>query len=61
VGPAGAGLFAGAEEGQDGEASVQACARASARGQEVRELGERGHRCHVVQDEGQWWVEATGG
>ena len=65
VGPAGAGLFAGAEEGQDGEASVRgrarARARARARGEEVRELGERGHRCHVVQDEGEWWVEATGG
>ena len=54
VRPAGSGLFLGAEEGQGGQAAVRSG------GQEVRELGERGHRGDVVQDKRHWWVEATG-
>lgn len=55
VRPAGAGLFPGAEQGQGGQAPVRSG------GQQLRELGERSHGGDVVQDERQWWVEATGG
>jgi hypothetical protein len=48
-------LFAGAEQGQGGEAPVGAGV------EELREPGEGGDRRHVLEDEGKWWVEATGG
>lgn len=50
--PAGAGLFAAAAQGEQGERSL---------GQEFRELGDRGHGGHVVQHQGEWWVEPTVG
>lgn len=51
-GPAGAGLFAAAAQGEQGERPL---------GQEFRELGDRGDGGHVVQHQGEWWVEPTVG
>ena len=53
--PAGAALFAGAEQGEGGHALIGAVR------EELRELGEWRDGRHVVQDEGEWWVEPTGG
>ena len=55
VRPARLGLFEGAEQGHGRQAAVRSG------GQKFRELGEGSHGRHVLQDEGEWWVEATGG
>ncbi|SCG01587.1 hypothetical protein GA0115260_106244, partial [Streptomyces sp. MnatMP-M27] len=55
VRPAGSCLFLRAHQGQRGQALGRAL------GEEVGERRERGHGGDVVQDEGEWWVEPTGG
>ncbi len=55
VGPVGARLFRGAEQGECEEAPVVA------RGQQVGKVRQRRHRGDIVQDQREWWVEPTVG